>query len=282
MTTAASNLKHAGAPSDADLEETLIKAARARSSSMRLTVYRILFGIGVLIVWQLSSGVLISDRDFSSPEEVFTRLWGWILDGTLLNHTWVTLKETLLGFLVGSVGGVFFGISLGLMRKTGDIVSPYIVGLNALPKLAMAPLFIIWFGIGLEMKIAMGASLVFFLVFLNAMAGVRQVEVEQVNSLRLLGASRWQLLVKLTLPASMTSIILGLKIAVPYALIGAVVGELIAATEGLGYVVTTASAQYDTGGVFACLFVLAILALFINQAVEEGEKWILKWKRTSN
>lgn len=266
-------------------EERAAAEAAARASAApgttgsRLFALRVCFGLGLVGAWQLVATVWSgADDTISSPSAVASRLWTWLGDGTLLSNTGVTLKETALAFMVGAAGGIVAGIALGLMRRVGDVVIPYLMGLYSLPKMALAPLFILWFGIGVAMKVALGAVLVLFLVLLNTMTGVRDVDQGQIDSLKLMGASRWQVLWKLTLPSSRAAILLGIKLSVPYALIGAIVGELIASTDGLGFVVKNASAQYDTTGVFVCLVVLAILALVLNQFVEWLERWALAWK----
>lgn len=281
----ATTVAASGTPEDAADQERAAVEAVARASGAggatgtRLFALRVCFGVVLVGAWQLVAAVWSgSDQTISSPSAVASRLWTWLDDGTLLSNTGVTMKETALGFLVGAGGGIVGGIALGLMRRVGDVVIPYLMGLYSLPKMALAPLFILWFGIGVEMKVALGAVLVLFLVLLNTMAGVRDVDQGQIDSLKLMGASRWQMLWKLTLPSSGAAILLGIKLSVPYALIGAIVGELIAATDGLGFVIKNASAQYDTTGVFVCLVVLAILALVLNQLVEWLERWTLAWK----
>lgn len=247
-------------------------------AALRLAVERLLFGVSLLVLWEMASGTLIDARTFSSPTAIGRQLVDWALDGRLARHTWVTLRTTIYGFALGAGLALISGLGLGLSRRIGDIVTPYILILYALPKLALVPLFILWFGIGTQMKVVMSAVLVFFLVFLNTVAGVRDVDLDLVDSLRVMGARRRDVLWKLTIPGAMSHIILGFRMAVPYALIGAVVGEMMATTSGLGYVLMFASAAYNTAGVFGVLAVLGAIAFVMNQAVELLERRVLRWK----
>ena len=166
-----------------------------------------------------------------------------------------------MGFIIGSVGGVVLGIWLGVSPFASRLLNPYLNALNALPKVALAPLFVLWFGLGIESKIALAAVLVLFLVFLNTFAGVREVDQDLIDGARLMRATRVQVIAKVIIPSAMSWVFAGLKISVPYALIGAVLGEMIAANRGLGYLVQFSGSQFDTAGVFAVLFVIALLAV---------------------
>ena len=166
-----------------------------------------------------------------------------------------------MGFLIGAVGGAILGVWLGVSPFASRLLNPYLNALNALPKVALAPLFVLWFGLGIESKIALAAVLVLFLVFLNTFAGVREVDQDLIDGARLMRATRTQVILKVIIPSAMSWVFAGLKIAMPYALIGAVLGEMIAANRGLGYLVQFSGSQFDTAGVFAVLFVIALLAV---------------------
>ena len=173
-----------------------------------------------------------------------------------------------MGFFIGAVGGAILGVWLGVSPFASRLLNPYLNALNALPKVALAPLFVLWFGLGLESKIALAAVLVLFLVFLNTFAGVREVDQDLIDGARLMRATRAQVIAKVIIPSAMSWVFAGLKISVPYALIGAVLGEMIAANRGLGYLVQFSGAQFDSAGVFAVLFVIALLAVALNFLVE--------------
>ena len=239
-------------------------------------------GIVILLIWQGASGRLIDDFFISNPVDVVERLWQWTGDGSIFMHIWATVYETLMGFLVGAVGGVILGIWLGVSSFTNRLLSPYLNALNALPKVALAPLFVLWFGLGIASKIALAAVLVLFLVFLNTYAGVREVDQDLIDSARLMRASRMQVIAKVIVPSAMSWVFAGLKISMPYALIGAVLGEMLAANRGLGYLVQYSGSQFDTAGVFAVLIVIALLAVALNFLVELVQHRMQQWRVTGH
>lgn len=235
-------------------------------------------GIVILLAWQGASGRLVDDFFISNPVEVAERLYQWTADGSLFMHIWATVYETLMGFIIGAVGGVILGLWLGVSPFTNRLLNPYLNALNALPKVALAPLFVLWFGLGIASKIALAAVLVLFLVFLNTYAGVREVDQDLIDGARLMRATRTQLIVKVIIPSAMSWVFAGLKISVPYALIGAVLGEMIAANRGLGYLVQYSGAQFDSAGVFAVLIVIALLAVALNFLVELVQHRTQLWR----
>lgn len=237
---------------------------------------------GILVaglgLWEFASGRLIKPFWISSPSEIWRQLGEWISTGQLWLHVEVTLTETVLGFAFGAVSGVLFGLALGLNRRLAAVLDPFIVAFYSLPKIALAPLFILWFGVGLTSKVVLATFVVFFLVFYNTYAGTLAVEAELVDVLRLMGARRSQIIRKVILPSALIWIFTGMKSSVPYALIGAVVGEMMASNKGLGYLIEAAAGQYDTGGVFAALFVLMIIATGLHELLKQSERLMLRWK----
>lgn len=229
-------------------------------------------------LWQVVSGTLVDDYFISNPAAIAQRLWKWSADGSLLLHTWATLYATATGFFIGAVLGLVLGLCLGVSPFLSRLLDPFLSALNALPKVALAPLLILWFGIGVESKIALAAILVLFLVFLNTYAGVREVDRDLIDAVRLMKATRWQVLTKVIIPSSASWVFASLKISVPYALIGAVLGEMIAANRGLGYLVQFSGAQFDTAGVFASLAVVAALAALLNWMVDQSQKRSERWR----
>jgi NitT/TauT family transport system permease protein len=253
-------------------------AAASRGEWLVILLWRAGIAIGVLGAWQLASGRLIKPFWISSPLAIWDQLADWVATGELWLHVEVTLTETLLGFVFGALSGVVVGLALGLNRRVAMILDPFIVGFYSLPKIALAPLFILWFGVGLASKVVMATFVVFFLVFYNTYAGTLAVEQELVDVLRLMGATRWQVIAKVILPSVVIWIFVGMKTSVPYALIGAVVGEMMASNKGLGYLIQAAAGQYDTGGVFAALFVLSIIAMLLHTVLKHSERRLLRWK----
>jgi len=243
-----------------------------------MVVCQVTLGIILLLLWQGVSGRLIDNFFISNPVDVGTRLAGWIKDGSLFVHIWATVYATVMGFIVGSVGGVLLGVWLGVSPFASRLLNPYLSALNALPKVALAPLFVLWFGLGIESKIALAAVLVLFLVFLNTYAGVREVDQDLIDGARLMKATRAQVITKVIIPSATSWMFAGLKISVPYALIGAVLGEMIAANRGLGYLVQFSGSQFDSAGVFAVLLVIALLAVVLNFLVEIVQHRMQQWR----
>jgi len=255
-----------------------VQAPVVRGGWLSVMAWRVAIVIVGLSAWQFASGRLIKPFWISSPSEIWAQLATWIATGELWVNVEVTLTETVLGFVFGAVGGIVVGLALGLNRRLAAVLDPFIVAFYSLPKIALAPLFILWFGVGLTSKVVLATFVVFFLVFYNTYAGVLAVEQELVDVLRLMGGSRWQIVRKVILPSALIWIFTGMKSSVPYALIGAVVGEMMASNKGLGYLIQAAAGQYDTGGVFAALFVLMIIATGLHELLKQSERLMLRWR----
>ena len=270
-------------PEDQAAEEILreISAAeQARTSAWnrRIIFGRIMVGLGLLGIWELVSGTLVDPFWISEPSEILIRLATWISTGYLFFHMGVTLWEMAVGLVLGSTVGIAVGFALGRLHSVSELLTPFIAAFFSMPRIALAPLFILWFGIGLWSKVALVFLLVFFLVFHNTFAGVRDVSPDLINKVRLMGASRSQLMRKVILPSAGTWIFAGLKLAVPFSLIAAVVAEIVASNRGLGYVVEHSSGMFDTAGIFAALFVLMMIGLTLNMALARVEARLLRWK----
>lgn len=249
-----------------------------RRRRQKIWLARALLLIGIVSLWQFSAGRLVSDFFIGRPSEIAETLYIWAASGKLFFHAGITSIEALLGFLLGSAIGMTFGVVLGRAQTLADVLDPFIMMFYSLPKIALAPMFILWFGIGIDMKIYLTATIVFFLVFLNTYSGVRAVSREQIAIMRLMGASESDILRKVVIPSAITWVFNGLRLSVPYALIGAIVGELIASNKGLGYLLADASGQFDTSGMFAALIAIMMLALLLNFAVKWFEKRAMPWK----
>lgn len=239
---------------------------------------RLALVVVLLALWEIAADRWIDITFISRPSDIVGRLGDWVEDGTLWTNTWITVQEIVYGFLLGAVAGVLVGFVLASLNFLYRVLDPFMMALYAIPKVALAPLFIVWFGIGMHMKVLLAAATVFFLVFLNTAAGVREVDRGLVDAVRLMGGNRWHVIRKVVLPSSMTGVLTGLKVAVPYALIGAVIGELVASNKGLGYLINDAAAQFDTAGVFATLVVLSIIAGVLNVIVNLIGKRVNRWK----
>jgi NitT/TauT family transport system permease protein len=247
-------------------------------TSVLVAVLRLLLLAATLVAWQLTSGRLLDRTFVSDPVDVWHQLTSWASDGILWSNTWITLKEVVLGFAFGSVAGAIAGFLIASARLLGRVLDPFIMGLYSIPKVALAPLFIVWFGIGMEMKVVLAAATVFFLVFINTAHGVREIDPALLDAVRLMGGRRRDLLLKVLLPGSMSGLITGLRVSVPYALIGAVIGELVASNQGLGYLIDDSASQFDIAGVFAALIVLSVIAAILNQGVTLLARRSNRWK----
>ncbi len=257
-----------------------VAAWHAEQGRRRLAVLagRVLVGIVLVGLWEYASGRWIEPLFISSPSAVGLRLWRWLITGQLWNHLSITLYATAIGFAIGSVVGFVLGILFGRYKLVADIFDPYITAIYSLPKIALAPLFIIWVGIGIESKIAVSASIVFFVVFLNTYAGTRDVNPLHVHSARIMGGSEAEILRHVVVPSAAAWVITGLKVSVPYALVGTVIGEFMSANRGIGYVIATATGLFDTTSVFAGLVTLGVVGAAINVALKHAETWLLRWK----
>jgi NitT/TauT family transport system permease protein len=243
-----------------------------------LFCYRLIFGLVLLTFWELSSGRLIDPFWVSSPSKVFLYLYEVFADGSIFGHLAITLYETFTGFFIGSIFGIGIGFVLGRKEVLADILDPYIVAFNGIPRIALAPLCIIWFGIGPTSKVILVVSVVFFLTFFNTFAGVKSVDAELKNVLRIMGATERQVLMKITLPAIVPWIATGLKISLPYAIVAAVVGEFIAASKGLGYLINYNTSLFSTTGALGGILILALVVVVCNEAINRAEAYLLRWR----
>ena len=246
----------------------------------RLFLYRLLFGAALLAFWEFSAGRLIDPFWVSSPTAVFKYLYGVIADGSIFGHLAITLYETFTGFFIGAIFGIGLGFALGRREVLAQVLDPYVVAFNGIPRIALAPLFIIWFGIGPTSKVILVVSVVFFLTFFNTFAGVKGVDAELKNILRIMGASERQILLKVTLPSIVPWITTGLKIAMPYAIVAAVVGEFIAASKGLGYLINYNTSLFSTTGALGGILILALVVVLCNEVITRAESYFLRWRPT--
>lgn len=259
-------------------EASLAAERDARRRKRLIRVWRVVALVVWLGSWELASDTLIDPFFSSAPSLIGVRVWEWLSTGYIWVHLGATLREMGLGLLLGSVSGIIVGFVLGRAGMLAAVADPFITAVYSLPKLALAPLFILWFGIGLLSKVVLVGLIVFFLVFFNTYAGVRDVDQLYINALRIMGGNRRDVYRKVILPSSSIWVFTGLKVAVPYALIGAIVGELISSSQGLGYIINNASSFFDTTGVLAGLVYVAAIAITVNYLVGVAERRFMVWK----
>lgn len=258
------------------------RRARARRR-LAIVLGRLALFVAIVAIWQgLSAAHVVDPSVVSSPGAIWQKLAGWSLDGTLWFHAAITIEETLMGFAAGSIAGIVLGFAIGRFRTLSELLDPFIVAIYSVPKVALAPLFVVWFGIGIPMKAILAAVTVLFIVFFNTLAGVRNVDPDLVNAVWLMGARPNEILMKVVVPSALGWALTGVRIAIPYALIGAIIGELIASNRGIGYLIASSASQYDTGGVFAALIVLTVLAIALNAIVDAIDRRTSAWKVDSS
>lgn len=264
------------APADIAKREPWL-AGRAASLLIRIAVLAALIGI-----WQLLSASGIVDPFFiSSPSRVASLLWSQANEGTLFSDAWVTLREALKGFVYGSVVGILVGFGLGYSRTVTGIVMPILNLLNTLPRVALAPLFIIWFGIGESSKVALVFSVVVVILLFNTYAGTQTIDRDILTNARLLGASTLQVLTKITLPWCLPWIFAGMRIALAWSLGAAVIGEYLAAQAGIGYRINEYSGVLNQTGVLAGCVALLIMSGFLFGVLGLAERYLLRWRPES-
>ena len=232
-----------------------------------------------LVVWWLVARVSnLPAFILPSPGQVFERFLRALGDGTLFVNAWVTLREVLLGLLVGTVFATLIGYLIAKSHLFEKLVSPYLVATQAVPIVAIAPLLVIWFGPGMFSKVLICALIVFFPVLVNTVVGIRAVPSSLHDLMDSLRATAWQTFHFLEVPAALPIFLGGLRIGATLSVIGAVVGELVGADRGLGFLVNVGRGQYDTALVFVAIFALVGLALILYGAVAAAERRLLKWQ----
>jgi NitT/TauT family transport system permease protein len=266
-------------------EPAMASTARSRIRRRRLLVYGARAATLVVVVggWQLLTAWKVIDPFFfGQPSGIVARLADWVQHGTAYGSLWqqvgITLEEALLGFAYGVAGGVVFGILLGQVRFLADVLGPYIKAMNAIPRIVLGSIFVVWLGLGTTSKVMLAAVLVFFVVFFNAFQGVREVDRNLVANARILGASRFQVTRNVVLPSALTWIIASLHVAFGFSIIGAIVGEFLGAQKGLGLVIATAQNNFDPNGVFAAMLIIAAVALTAEALIGRLERRLLGWR----
>ncbi|MBA2513260.1 MAG: ABC transporter permease [Solirubrobacterales bacterium] len=244
-----------------------------------LTAQRLALLAFMLLAWQVASGKLVDPFFISSPSRVYSDLKRGFGDGgSLANDTIVTLTEAGIGLVTGMVSGVLVGLVFSFWRRLALLLEPFMAVLNALPRPALAPLAVLWFGLGMTSKVFIAWSLVFFVAFYNTIEGVRSIERETINAIRVMRPSRWQLMRLVILPAVLAWVFAAFRVSVSLALIGAIVAEFVGATAGLGYQLTTAQGLLDTDRVFSVFVLTGALAAILLALAHMVEETVLKWR----
>jgi NitT/TauT family transport system permease protein len=246
--------------------------------SIAVTLVRLGIIFGFLSLWEIASGRWIEPFLISSPSRIFSSLVTHFQSGELLQHSWVTFLEIAIGFPLGALVGVALGYWFGRSRFLAEIFEPIIIAINGIPRTALAPLFIVWLGIGIWSKVGVVFLLVFFLNFFNTYAGMRQMDTEYVDLARLMGVKGWKLTFRVILPAISPYIFTGIRTSIPFSIIGAIVGEFIAATEGLGFFIRMSAGIFRTADVFVGIIVLMIMVIVMDKIAGLVERRALRWQ----
>ncbi len=258
----------------------MAKAAPAEHGAgwAKLTGYRVALAAAVLGVWEYATDRWIDPFWFSSPLRIGRHLVEMATQMDTFRDLWVTMSETFLGYFAGAILGVIVGLVLSRLETLAKILDPFLVAINGIPRVALAPLFIIWFGIDIKSKIVLASTLVFFITFYNTFAGVRGVEQSFRNVARVMGASERLIFLKVILPAASPWIITGLKMSLPFALIGAIIGEFMAASKGLGFRLQLYTGLFNTTGAIAVIFILMVMMIAFNALLNRLEEHLLRWR----
>jgi NitT/TauT family transport system permease protein len=265
-------------------EEVSVETIRARRRRrIMINSLRVLILVVIIGGWQILATVGIIDPFFwGKPSGIWQQIVTWVTQGTAQGPLWqqiaVTLEEAIIGFVIGVVLGVIFGVVLGRNRFLADVLSPYIKAANSIPRVTLAPLFVIGLGLGIQSKVALAVVLVFFIVFFNAFQGVREVDRNLLANAQILGASQQRLSTEVIIPSALTWILASLHTSFSFALVGAVVGEFLGATQGIGLMIQNAGANFNANGVFAAMLILAAVALITEVLITALENRLVRWR----
>jgi NitT/TauT family transport system permease protein len=267
--------------SDAEIEAAAASAARKRRRTVYFWRYFIL--LVLLGGWEWLARVkLIDEFFFSRPTAILFRLYEWTTEGTaegpLWYHLWVTMEESLLGFFSGAIAGVIAGVALGRNRMLSDVFSIYIKVINSVPRVVLAPIFIMFFGLGLSSKVALSFVMVFFVVFSNAFQGVREADRNLLANAQILGAKGWQLTRAVIIPSAMSWIFASLHVSFGFAIVGAIVGEFVGSRYGIGLLINVAKGSFDAAGMYAAIVIIMVVALAAEYLMTAIEDRLAKWR----
>ena len=253
-------------------------------SRFKLTSLQILVAIVSIALWHALTTIPVNGAPilppffFSTPSDVAQRIYRWFTGGTVWIHLWITLSESILAFITGSVAGTLIGFWFARQPVIADVFDPYVKMMNALPRVVLAPIFALWLGLGIWSKVALGVTLVFFIVFFNVYQGVKEVSPVVLANARMLGANQKQLLRTVYLPSATSWVFSSLHTSVGLAFVGAVVGEYLGSARGVGYLILQAEGTFDVNTVFAGIVVLTGCALVLDACVTVAEKRLLVWQ----
>ena len=255
------------------------QVARERTRSRRLLQLGVL--ILFLLLWQYGRQVLnIPQYLVPPPDKVAAKLVDGFVNGNLLQHTITTTTEILGGYVSGAALGIGIGVLISQFQIVDDVLYPFVIALNSVPKVAISPLIVVWFGVDFRSKVIIAALVSFFPLLVNVSLGLRSAGADQLELMRSLTATRWQTFRLVLLPNALPSIFAGLEVAIVLSVVGAIVGEFVGAKEGLGYFIQLSNALVDTSGMFAAFIILAVVGWVLNQTVKLVARRVVFWRQT--
>ena len=258
------------------------RATRGRRGSerARLAVARLALLAALVAGWEVGARTRVIDPYFMSlPSKLAQTIAGWFANGFIYPHIWATVHEAVVGLAVGILGGVLVGVLFAFSPFLSGLFHPLMVVFNAMPRIALAPLFIVWLGIGLASKVAMVVSLVFFIIFFSTYAGLRDVDVNLINHVRVMGGTRRDLMRHVLLPSALTWIFASLRACVGFAVIGAILGEYLGADRGIGWIVQYGESMFDSNMVLSGLVVLMAFVAVLDGSLGWLERRFSHWKQ---
>ncbi|MFD6517663.1 ABC transporter permease [Rhodococcus sp. NPDC060176] len=266
------------APTSAPGPKTgLMDDPRHRAMVVRIT--RVAFVLLVLVAWQLASGWLVDDFLISNPIAVAQRLANSITDSTMHENIITTGTELIYGWTIGATAGALIGWFIGSVKFFGEVLEPIIIAVNGIPKVVLAPLFLLWFGLGIGSKVAIAAMIVFFLVFNNVYQGMRNVPQPLVDVAKVMGASRLYIVRRVVLPSVSVPLFAALRIGVSMAMIGVIAGEFVSADKGLGYYAMASTQKFDSAGLFAAIVIIVAMVVALSSIVGIFQRRALAWQQ---
>jgi NitT/TauT family transport system permease protein len=251
-------------------------------NAISVNLGRVLLIGSLLALWEIGANWFFDPFFFSKPSLVAVKFMQELMTPSLYYDAYVTGVELLFGYAGGAIAGIVLGVLLANWLFVAKIFDPLLLALNAIPRIAIAPMLIVWFGIGMASKIFLAATLVFFITFFNTHAGVRSVDRALLNVARVQGANGWQLFTKVVVPSASSWIITGLKMSLPFALAGVIFGEFLVASEGLGYRLNHYSTSYDTTGGIAMILLMMLIMMVLTSLADRVENWLLRWRPKSD
>jgi NitT/TauT family transport system permease protein len=248
------------------------------AGSLGVNLGRLLVAAVILGVWQFGANRLFDPFFFSTPVAIFKQLMLEVVNPEFYHDLGVTAAEMAAGFFMGAGAGIFLGVLLARWNYVASVIDPFLLALNSIPRIALAPMLVVWFGIDMASKIFLGATLVFFITFFNTIAGIRSVEKALCDVARVQGATDWQIFTKVMLPSASSWIMTGIKMSLPFALVGVIIGEFLVSSKGLGYRLNSYSTSYNTAGALSMIIIMMILMMVLTSVVDWLEARLMKWR----